>query len=147
MAFALDSFFADGYRYMGPGPLGATQRLIFQISGTVADVDLDIGDFSGTLWTDAIADGTTGSMAAAVLSQLQTIVDKCSQNAGVHCPQIFGVPVEVAAGPGVMAQSISVTTLLPIFTFDAGEGKTAYTVYVDLELDAKEKPVNLYYNV
>jgi hypothetical protein len=147
MAFALDSFFADGYRYMGPGPLGATQRVVFQISATAADVDLDIGDLSGTFWTAALADGTTGSMAAAVLEQLETIIDKCNQTVNVFCPQVFGIPVAAAAAAGVMAQSVSSTTLLPSYTFDTGEGLTAYTVYVDLELNEKEKPVNLYYNV
>lgn len=147
MTFALDSFFADGYRYMGPGPLGATQRLIFQISATAADVDLDLGDLSGTFWTDALADTTTGVMAANVLSQLQKIIGKCTQTANVFCPQVFGIPVAAAAAAGVMEQSISSTTLLPSYEFDAGEGLTAYTIYVDLELSSREKPTNLSYNI
>lgn len=147
MAFALDSFVADGYRYMGPGPLLATQRLIFQITGTTADVALDIGDFSGTFWTDALADTATGGMAAAVLVQIQTIVGKCGQTANVFCPQMYGIPVEAAAGAGVLARTIDATTLLPEFTFDTDEGLTEYTIYVDLELLPRELPVNLSYNI
>src|SRR5690606_10361317 len=147
MAFALDSFFADGYRYMGPGPVRSTQRVCFQISATAADVELDIGDFSGTFWTDALADSTTGSMAAQVLEQLQRIVDKCSSTVNVFSPQLFAIPVAAAAGAGVMEQSISPTTLLPSYEFDAGEGLTAYTVYVELEVLPREQITNLSYNI
>ncbi len=73
MAFALTSFFADGVRFMGPGPYRATEQYVFSVTAAATDVDFDMGDATGTFWTAAQANATYGAMATQVLSEVQRL--------------------------------------------------------------------------
>lgn len=146
MSFALTSFVADGIRAMGPGPVQAYQRYIFTITGLTTDVELDIGDFTGTFWTAAQADTTLvnttttlGQMAASVLSFLTQNYPNYSAVANIFVPEIWGRVVAAAASGSAYVRTIDIT-LLPNFTFAASNGETAYTVIVDYILNPGEKP-------
>lgn len=145
MAFALTSFFADGERYLGPGPLKGVQRVILGITGTTADIDLDIGDDSGTFWTDAVADTTYGEMASQALTTLQKIIGQTVTWQAVYCPQIDAVYLRAAAA-AASAYTLAFTNSRPNWTFDTGEGLTAYTVIIDYIMDPAISPVNIAYN-
>jgi hypothetical protein len=147
MAFALTSFFADGTRFLGPGPYRATETYVFTVTGLVADVDFDLGDYSGTFWTDAVADATYGTMAAQVLERLQALDANYVSTARIFVPQLADRIQAAAVSGSAYTLSIDSTSLLPIYEFDAGEGETAYTVYVDLLLKPNYLPSNLSYNV
>lgn len=48
-----------------------SQQLQLIVYSAAADVDWDIGDFTGTFWTAALADGTYGAVAAKALAALK----------------------------------------------------------------------------
>jgi hypothetical protein len=145
MAFALTSFWADSVRYQGPGPYRAEQKLKFTITGTTADVDLDIGDFSGTFWTAAIADATYGDAAVTALEAVQKIVAQATNVSKVYTPELQA-RIQAAAASGT-AYSLALQNFLPNYTFDAANGATAYTVQVDLQLLSGILPTALSVNL
>lgn len=49
------------------------QKAILHINAANSDVSLDIGNFSGTFWTAALADGTYGTIAAQILKAMKAI--------------------------------------------------------------------------
>jgi hypothetical protein len=147
MAFALTSFTADGIRYMGPGPYKAVQRYILTITGTTSDVDLDIGDLTGTFWTAAQADATYGAMATAVLAVLTANYPNYQAVENIFVPEIWARANAAAASGTVYVRSINSTTLLPEFTFAASNGATGYTVCVDYILKDGYLPLNYASNV
>lgn len=147
MAFALTSFFADGVKYQGPGPYRALQSYVFTCTGTTADVDFDLGDYSGTFWTDAAADATYGTLATQVLTELQRLDGNYNVTARIYVPQLQARVQAAAASGTAYALDINSTSLLPEYTFDAANGETAYTVFVDLQLKPNYLPTNISYNV
>lgn len=148
MSFALTSFFADGVRFSGPGLIRATQQYQFNITAAATDVDLDIGDVTGTFWTAAIANTTYGEMATQVLAQVNRLYSQFSSVKQVFVPQLFD-RIQVASSPtGVQfTQELDSTTLLPNYGFGASQGETAYTVFVEYMLDPNILPTNLNYNL
>lgn len=84
MAFSLSAFEAMPVELGGAQVRRAIQRVVFHVAGTASDVDLDLGDFSGTFWS--AADGT--DLGAAVLAEIQKIVAQVSYRTGVYCPEI-----------------------------------------------------------
>ena len=80
MSFALTKFEARGVEIKTPSKKRGKQELVFTITGTTADVDLDIGDEDGTFWTDALADTTYDDLAASVFALLFTnaLVDQAA---------------------------------------------------------------------
>lgn len=147
MAFALTSFCADGVKYQGPGPYRATQTYVFTCTGTTSDVDFDLGDYSGTFWTDAVADSTYGTMATQVLQFLQDNDGNYTVNQRFYTPQLAGRVVAAAASGTAYTVSLNSTSLLPEYTFAASNGATAYTVFIELQLKANYLPVAAAYNV
>ncbi len=148
MAFALTSFFADGVRFSGPGPYRAVQHYAFTITGAATDVDLDLGDATGTFWTDAQANATYGAMATLVLEQVERLYPQYSSVKDIFVPALYD-RIQVESGPtGTQyAASIDSTTLLPIYEFAASGGETAYVVHVEYLPDPNILPVNLSYNL
>lgn len=147
MAFALTSFFADGVKYQGPGPYRATQCYTFTCTGLTTDVDFDLGDYSGTFWTAAIADATYGTMATQVLQYLQDQDSNFLVNQRFYTPQLAGRVVAAAASGTAYTVSLNSTSLLPEYTFAASNGATAYTVFVELQLKPNYLPSNIAFNV
>lgn len=147
MAFALTSLFLDGQKFQGAGPYRATQTAVFTITGTTADVDLDIGDYSGTFWTAALADATYGDVATTALAALQKLDDQTQAVCRIYTPQLAD-RIQAAAASGTdYALSIDSTSKLPIYTFDANQGETAYTVFVEWLLNKNILPTPLALNI
>lgn len=149
MAFALTSFFADGVRFMGPGPLAATQSYRFTVTAAATDVDLDFGDATGTFWTAAQADSTYGAMATQVLSQVDRLVSQYSSVKSIYLPELIDrmqVPSS-PTGTQYVSDGINADTLLPSYTFGASGGDTTYVLSVDYYLKPTLLPANLSYNV
>lgn len=134
MAFALTSFMADGYKLSGPQPQRQTQKLIFGITGLTTDVDLDIGDLSGTFWTAAVANATYGAMATSVRAWITANYSNWAAVSKVFVQELFDRVQAAAASGAAYAQALNSTTKLPEYTFAASNGETVYTVVVELEM-------------
>lgn len=148
MTFALTSFFADGVRFSGPGPIRATQQYTFGITAAVSDVDLDLGDVTGTFWTAAQANATYGEMALQVLTQIERLYAQYSSVRDIFTPDLYN-RIQVPSSPTGTQYSaeIDATYLLPNYTFATTGGSTAYTVHVEYMLDPNILPTNLSYNI
>lgn len=134
MAYALQSFLATGYQLAGPQPQRQTQKLIFGITGTTSDVDLDIGDLSGAFWTAAIADTTYGELASAVHAWLTANYPNWAATSNVFVQELFGRVQAAAASGAAYVRLLNATTGLPEFVFDAANGVAAATVVVEVEM-------------
>lgn len=148
MAFALTSFFADGVRFSGPGPYRAKQLYCFNITAAITDVDLDIGDITGTFWTAAQANATYGTMATQVLADITRLYAQYAAISDIFTAAVFD-RIQVASSPTGTQYSVDIdaTYLLPNYTFAASGGETTYTVLVEYLLDANTLPTNLSYNI
>lgn len=148
MAFALTSFFADGVRFMGPGPVRATQKYTFGITAAASDVTLDIGDVTGTFWTAAEADSTYGEMATQVLAQVERLYSQYQAVSDLFTPELASfTQVLSLSATGTYTLAIDSTYKLPNYTFHTSGGATAYTVFVEYLMEPNMLPVNLSYNV
>ncbi len=149
MTFALTSFFADGVRYMGPGPVRATQTYGFTITSAATDVDLDLGDATGTFWTAATANSTYGTMATQVLDRVNRLQSNYTYVKSVFSPELFPREVVSASPTGTtqMTQSIDADLLLPDYGFGTTGGLTAYTIHVEYQMEPNMLPTNLFYNI
>lgn len=151
MAFALTSCFLDGTKFQGPGLHRAIQNCVLTITGTAADVALDIGDYSGTFWTAALADATYGTMALQVKTALQAVTAQCTcVSALPYIPEINQAVGSYQGGSpstDVYTLAVSATTLLPSYTFTAARGYLAYTVFVNWYLAKNILPTNSSYNL
>lgn len=147
MAFALTSFFADGQRYSGPGPVRATETYVLTITGLTTDVALDLGDSDGTFWTAALANPTYGEMATQVLAFIQSQVANYSAVKGIYTPELVARIQAAAASGAAYTLSIDTELQLPIYTFASSNGATAYTVFVEYQLKPNFLPINKTYNV
>lgn len=134
MAFALKSFMADGYHLSGPQPQRQVQKLIFGITGLAADVDLDIGDLSGTFWTAAVANATYGDLAKSVKEWVTANYPNWAAVSSVFVQELFDRVQAAAASGAAYVQALNATTSLPEYTFAANQGETSYTVVVQLEM-------------
>lgn len=147
MAFALTSFVLDGQKFQGPGPYRATQTAVFTITGTTADVDLDIGDYAGTFWAAAIANTTYGDVATTAKAALQKNDDQVQAVCRIYTPEIADRIQAAAASGTAYTLSIDSTSKLPIYTFDAANGETSYTVFVEWLLNKNILPTALASNI
>lgn len=102
MAFALSAFEAIPMLLNGAQPRRAIQRVILHVTGTAADVDLDIGDDSGTFWS--AADNT--DIGANSLVSLQNIIAQASKVCGLYSPEIDAYGVRV----GTEVQTLDLTS-------------------------------------
>lgn len=148
MTFALTSFFADGVRFTGPGLVRASQKYSFTITAAATDVDLDLGDVTGTFWTAAQADSTYGTMAAQVLTAVTGLEAHYTAVQNLFTPEIAGYAlVRSLSATGTYTLDIDATTKLPNYTFHTAGGTTAYTVNVDYLMEPNLLPTNLSYNI
>lgn len=117
MAFALTKFSARGIDIAGPSYKRGIQQVVLDITGTSADIDLDLGDDSGTFWTAAQANGTYGALATKALEILKKIVAQSVALVGVDSQQLATrnvlVALDSAASVGGSAtETLTVTGLL-----------------------------------
>ncbi len=148
MTFALTSFFADGVRFSGPGPYRATQTYALTVTAAASDVDLDIGDATGTFWTAAQADTTYGTMAAQVLDKIEANAASLQAIKNIYTPELVGfTQVLSLSATGTYTLAVDATTKLPNYTFHTDGGVAAYTVFVDYLLEPNFLPSNISYNI
>lgn len=122
MSFALTKFQAYGLYIDEAVTKKAIQRVEMTITGLAADVDLDIGDDSGTFWTAALADGTYGTYATSALAAIQAVVARSQELSRVDIGSLLdrGAPVgrtvtkitSSAGAGGGATEAMTVTGLL-----------------------------------
>lgn len=147
MAFALTSFFADGTRFTGPGPYRAYESVVFTITGLTTDVALDIGTYSGTFWTAALADADYGDVASTALAFLRKLDDQTQAVCRIYTPELADRIQAAATSGTAYTLSIDATSKLPIYTFAASNGELTYTVFVEFLLNKNILPLNLASNI
>lgn len=143
MAFALVSW--KGYpKPIEQGTIKRFEHVVeLHITGLAADVDLDIGDLTGTFWTAALADATYGDYATAALAYITSLYPKLSA-VTYNSPELGGAYVKVIAGPalaGEYAVAINATTKYPEISFTAAAAPTAITVRLECSLKTSEWPL------
>ncbi len=146
MAFALTSFLADGTPCIGASVEKAVQRVILTATGTTADIDLDIGDDTGTFWTAAIANATYGEMATQALATLQKVITQATTWQSVYSPEIDASTQLRAAAAGAGTYTLTFQNSRPNYLFNASAGLLAYTVIIEYVLKPALHPVTLSYN-
>lgn len=135
MAFGLSSIKAFGvpsYEYSGDKFL---QVLELEITGTTADVALDIGDTSGTFWTDV-----SDTVAAGAVDDIFAKVEK---HISISVPELLAKTL-VASGATVATgeyKYISPESTSFAITIFANEGLTAYNLCMQWALKDGELPV------
>lgn len=143
MAFSLRRFDASGID-VGGSVRRRLQRAAFTIVATTADVDLDIGDDSGTFWTAAVADATYGVLASNVLAWLQALDDNVAALLDVQSPQLLDrVQTAAASGNGEFARAIQ--NHRPNITVNAADGETSWFIECIWELADNIPPQNQSY--
>jgi len=145
MSFALTAFEAFPLAHQGSNVRRAAQRVVLHCTGLAADVDLDIGDDSGTFWTDALADTDNGEIATQALAELKRVVAIADKVAGVFTSEILPKAQSAALTPG--SYQLSLQDKRPNYTFFAGEGETSYTVIVDYLLTPEQYPIISNYGI
>lgn len=122
MTFALTAFKAYGIRTSGANRQHTHQVAELKITSANTDVDLDIGDTTGTFWTAAQADSTYGTMAAralTVMTNIQAIAQDLKLPESEALSQKTPVPgggvmtfLSAASVGGAPAETYTVTGLL-----------------------------------
>ncbi len=129
MAFGLVGYSARGIDIAGPNYKRGIQQVVFNITGTASDIDLDIGDGTGTFWT---AVGAT-DMGAKALESLTRISNQTAAILGWQSPQFIDRVQSAAAGSSG-EYALSLGGLGVNFSIHTGEGATSYYVIFNLEL-------------
>lgn len=133
MAFALTGFVSYGTNIVGPSQKRGIQRATLTITALVTDVALDLGDDSGTFWTDAQADTTYGELATKALSVLNRIEDQAAALWCVDSEQLLD-RLQAAAAAGT-SYTLSVQNKRPNLTFAAGQGETSWVIDLEWSLN------------
>jgi hypothetical protein len=134
MAFALTKFEARSIDIASVTYKRGIQQVVLDITGTTADVDLDIGDYSGTFWTAAVANATYGTLASNSLTVLQQIVAQAAALVEVSSQQLLD-RVQVASLTTSGQFSLAIQNTLPNLEFNAADGETAYKIILTFELN------------
>lgn len=138
MTFALSAYRASGVNLQGPTRKRGYQRLVFEITATVADVTLDLGTFSaGTFWAAVSA----SALGASALASVQRIVGNAASLIMIGSEQLID-RIQVAGAPADGQWRVtSISNHLPNLAFNAGNGKTSWVIAVELELNDGIYPV------
>lgn len=139
MAFALTGFASYGVNVVGPSQKRGIQRATLYITGLVTDVDLDIGDDSGTFWTEAQANSTYGALATKALDVLGKIEDQSTALLAVKSEQLLD-RLQAAAAAGT-SYVLTVQAKRPNIEFAAGQGETAYQIDIEWLLNNFQFPI------
>jgi hypothetical protein len=139
MAFALTGFASYGVNVVGPSQKRGIQRATLYITGLVTDVDLDLGDDSGTFWTEAQANSTYGELATKALDVINKIEDRSTSLIAVKSEQLIDrLQVAVAAGT---SYTLAVQAKRPNIEFAAGQGETTYQIDIEWLLNNFQFPI------
>lgn len=134
MAFALTRYSARGLNITSPVYKQGVQEVVLGITGTAADVDLDIGDDGGTFWTDAEANTTYGELATNALASLKRIVGNSEALQAVQSQQLLD-RIQIATPAGAGEFSLAIQDKRPNIAFFAGDGETSYLIVLRYELN------------
>jgi len=94
MAFTLSKIRAYGIEAEEPVNKRYQQKLILNIAGLATDVDLDLGDYSGTFWT-AVGATQPGITALKAIKDIQTLADSF---VGLGATSLAGYTQQPAVG-------------------------------------------------
>lgn len=144
MAFALTRFEARSIDIASVTYKRGVQQVVMDITGSSADVDLDIGDDAGTFWTAAIANATYGTLATNALAVLQKIVAQAAALVAVQSQQLLD-RIQIATVSGAGQYSLAVVNTRPNLAFNAGDGETAYKIILTYELNNYIQPIAALY--
>ncbi len=144
MAFALVGFQARSYSMGSAAKVKAVQQVVLDITGSASDVDLDIGDDSGTFWTAALADASYGALASSALVVLQNVASQSAALVAVESEQLLD-KVQSAAAAATGEYALAIDDLGPNITFHTGEGDDAYKIILVWELNDNILPVTASY--
>lgn len=133
MAFALTAYEARAIDIGTTTFKRGIQQVVFDITGTTADVDLDIGDSAGTFWVAAQANATYGTLAASALASLTRIAGQSTWMSW-QSPQLAD-RVQVASLTTTGQYSLATDTLGPDFAFNAANGETSYKIILTYEMN------------
>lgn len=139
MAFALTGFASYGVNVVGPSQKRGIQRATLYITGLVTDVDLDLGDDSGTFWTEAQANSTYGELATKSLDVLNKIEDRSTAVIAVKSQQLID-RLQAAAAAGT-SYVLTTQGKRPNIEFAAGQGETAYQIDIEWLLNNFQFPL------
>lgn len=137
MAFGVTAIKAFGVESSEPTRDKYVQYLEMDITGTTADVTLDIGDTGGTFWTSV-----SDSDKAAIIDSIYSKVDK---HVSLSVPELLAkVPIAsgdtVATGEYKVASPESTSFEITLF---ASEGLTAYSLAMSWTLKEGYLPVEV----
>lgn len=145
MAFALTGYSARGVEIGSVCYRKGIQQVVFEITGTSADVALDLGSASGTFWTAALADATYGTLATKALASLQRISANSMYYTAIKSQQLL-VRVQVATLTTTGQMLVAAGTIAPNISFNAGDGNTLYYIVLEYELKKRTFPEIVNYN-
>lgn len=134
MAFALVAYHARCVEIASTSYKRGIQQVVLDITALATDVDLDIGDDSGTFWTAAIADATYGTLATNALASLQRIVGQAAALVGVASEQLID-RVQIGSLTGAGQYTLAVQDVRPNIAVDAADGETAWKLILTYEMD------------
>lgn len=140
MAFALTSFFSRSVAIASPSAKRGIQQVVINATGLVSDVDLDIGDASGTFWTAAKANTTYGTLATNALTTLQKISGISLALVDVSSAQLLD-RVQVATPAAAGDYALAIGSIGPNISFFAGDGETSYKIILTYELKDTQFPI------
>ena len=140
MAFALVAFRARQVDIASPSLKRGIQQVVLDITAAATDVDMDIGDDSGTFWTACLADATYGELAEQALDILQRIVAQAAAFVGCASQQLID-RVQVASLSGAGEFTLAVQNTRPNLAFSAADGETAWKLILTYEMDNGIQPM------
>lgn len=138
MALALTKFIAHGTEAEEPVNKRYIQRAIFEFTAAATDVDIDVGDGTGTFWT-AVGGSEPGTSALKALKDINTRATACL---GVRSPQLMDRVQSAAAGNNG-EYAITADTYGPSIAVKANDGETAWKLVVEWYLKDGAEPVTL----
>lgn len=136
MAFALTGFRAYGVEIQSVSKKRGVQRAELHITAAATDIDLDIGDPTGTFWT-AVGATTIGDGALETLQQIATKSTELTQVQGTA----LLARLHTAAAGSAGEYALAVANELPNITWHSGDAPTDYTIQLEWLLNNYEFPV------
>lgn len=140
MAFALTSFQARSLDIQSTSKKRGVQQIVMGITGTTADVALDISNSAGTFWTAAQANATFGTLATKALAILVALQSQVTALKDIKSEKLIA-RVRVATLSAAGQYTVTITSHLPSIAFNAADGETAISLLLEFEMVDGQFPV------
>lgn len=144
MAFALTGYFARSVEIGSTSYKRGIQQVVLNITGTVDDVDLDIGDDDGTFWTAAVADTVYGTLASNALISLTAIAGQSAALVAVESQELID-RVQVASLSTTGQYSLAIDAIGPNIAVYTADGELTYKIILVWELNDYIMPITASY--